>query len=661
MEQLSSIPNAALRGITLRHLRELRREIQTRCMNENWVRSVNEGKEEEEQHNINEGESASFVSSSYPSYETTTLQPNQVNFYDLNTNFIIPQTASSKCSFVELVSESPLQPKWFVSHWWGQSVFECIDSLEQHAFDRNIDCDTAYWIYIFARNEHDNDSHDSFDFDGINTEIVGGNFDLKHLPFFRALQLCTGVVSIVDRQSVVFTRVWCMFEIAIALQHVTIDNNSDSSAVAGSISTGVSRSSHRSLIQDSKGFRLVKRNKSNDELKKMMYDVYTTTTTATHASNGRTTFTSGAVGLTDGVAAADMYSQQFDGTLDTNDITPPSYYKGMKTVREANFPIKVCMDALSMITLENAQASVENDRIWILNAIASCDESNNKDDDLISTTVTTSTSNTPPASHASYTRINQLLRSKFAIVAYRRCLEEESKHLVEKIRAAIKVAPIESLHLSFHGTRQFKDEARIFTSSLPSTLKILDLKFTMQLFETSEEFAIGFGNLIHLESLKLDCSTCTLKSCTHLWQEISKLTNLRVLNLNFSYNQYMESVDGLGSAISHLQKLKVIRLNFSECSNLKSIEELKHGLSSFFHNHTRSPFLDVNFSSTDITEESVITFCKTFVGSTHRTQRIQFNFEPIIDLQSVKRIKDLQDAVGKSVDCNDGCKTCAIM
>ena len=108
-----------------------------------------------------------------------------------------------------------------------------------------------------------------------------------------------------------------------------------------------------------------------------------------------------------------------------------------------------------------SQVSVENDQIWLLNIIASCDESNNKDDDLTSTTVTTSTSNTPPASHSFYTRINQLLRSKFAIAAYRLCLEEESNDLVEKIFSAIKVAPIESLHLSFHGTRQFKNEARI--------------------------------------------------------------------------------------------------------------------------------------------------------------------------------------------------------
>ena len=108
-----------------------------------------------------------------------------------------------------------------------------------------------------------------------------------------------------------------------------------------------------------------------------------------------------------------------------------------------------------------SQVSVENDQIWLLNIIASCDESNNKDDDLTSTTITTSTSNTLPASHSFYTRKNQLLRSKFAIAAYRLCLEEESNDLVEKIFSAIKVAPIESLHLSFHGTRQFKNEARI--------------------------------------------------------------------------------------------------------------------------------------------------------------------------------------------------------
>ena len=55
-------------------------------------------------------------------------------------DIIKPATAEQKCSYVELVAPAGTtsqKPKWFVSHWWGEAVFDFITCLSQHQQDRN--------------------------------------------------------------------------------------------------------------------------------------------------------------------------------------------------------------------------------------------------------------------------------------------------------------------------------------------------------------------------------------------------------------------------------------------------------------------------------------------------------------------------------------------
>ena len=128
---------------------------------------------------------------------------------------IKPATEKQRTSFVELVAFAAQLPDWFVSHWWGEPVFDFVACIEQHVQDHtekhNYDeeaveqsaNETGYWVCAYANNQW-----------RLDEELVD---DLSLTSFRKALALAKGAVSILDRGGKVFTRVWCCYEIYIAL------------------------------------------------------------------------------------------------------------------------------------------------------------------------------------------------------------------------------------------------------------------------------------------------------------------------------------------------------------------------------------------------------------------------------------------------------------
>jgi len=128
-----------------------------------------------------------------------------LNLYDLDEWVIKPATAPERigkggCSFVELMADDYEQkPVWFVSHTWAQPVMDFISCVEKHASVRGIEADCAYyWVCAYANNQHD--------LDNINV------MDPKSTPFYKAIKLSQGVLSLLDSEGFLFTRVWCCFE-----------------------------------------------------------------------------------------------------------------------------------------------------------------------------------------------------------------------------------------------------------------------------------------------------------------------------------------------------------------------------------------------------------------------------------------------------------------
>ena len=114
-----SIDKVEHRGITINQLLFIQEEIKARCVLEGW-RDI----------------------------DGNLLTPERVNLYDIKYKIIMDRTSALQCSYVELVAIADQIPEWFVSHWWGESVFAFIKCLKRHAKDRGLSWDTPYWICV---------------------------------------------------------------------------------------------------------------------------------------------------------------------------------------------------------------------------------------------------------------------------------------------------------------------------------------------------------------------------------------------------------------------------------------------------------------------------------------------------------------------------------
>ncbi|CAB9525083.1 expressed unknown protein [Seminavis robusta] len=120
-----------------------------------------------------------------------------------------------------------------------------------------------------------------------------------------------GTVSVLDSNSIIFSRIWCTFETSLVMK--------------------------------------IKETREN-----YSYDVYTVPI----GEGGRAGFP---VGITDGIVAADRHALRPDGSLDLNRLLEAQEWNASKSKRQSSFPLETCHKALSM-ELEKANASVEKDK-----------------------------------------------------------------------------------------------------------------------------------------------------------------------------------------------------------------------------------------------------------------------------------------------------------
>ena len=170
------IPETEMRAITLRQLKAVCSHIERRCAAEGW---------------------RNFLRSE--------LEPASVTLYDATRYVIRPATSGRMCSYVELVAERGQRPKWFVSHWWGEFVFDFVACLQAHAKDRipNARWDSGYWVCAYANNQW-----------SLGEAIAD---DPGKTSFHRALSLAQGTVAVLDKEGIIFSRIWCCYEAHVSL------------------------------------------------------------------------------------------------------------------------------------------------------------------------------------------------------------------------------------------------------------------------------------------------------------------------------------------------------------------------------------------------------------------------------------------------------------
>eukprot|EP00930_Biecheleria_cincta_P013440 TRINITY_DN11974_c0_g1_i1.p1 TRINITY_DN11974_c0_g1~~TRINITY_DN11974_c0_g1_i1.p1 ORF type:complete len:685 (-),score=89.45 TRINITY_DN11974_c0_g1_i1:144-2147(-) len=342
------IPDPVDRGITLEQLRAVLAHARRRCEAEGWIMGGR-----------NRGQ---------------LVQTDSVNLYDLCAYTIVPATKERCCSLVELVADEPQLTLWLVSHWWGEPVLDFITCLSQHAEDHVLSStDSPYWVCAYANNQHR--LHECISDDPAKT------------VFKVVMDRADGVVSIVDKHAVCFSRVWCCYEIFDALE-------------------------------------------GGNYAKSSKYCIYTA---AEHmqgmlSRNGQGAGVKSkrlAVGITSGLAPCD-------------------YDPGEKTARERHFPIKL-IDKAMQVRVQDAQASIEGDRIHILNTICGAENLDGE----------------PPSSHPRYRALDDKLGGYFAHCALRNAIEAGHSALREYINA-LRGIQLPIFQMDLAGCGKFTDEVAIF-------------------------------------------------------------------------------------------------------------------------------------------------------------------------------------------------------
>lgn len=442
------IPEPEHRGITVRQLKDVAVQILLLCEKKGWT-SVD------------------------PNNHHSALRPEQVTLYDLVHHYISPLTKKHDCSYVELVAKGQQTPVWYVSHWWGESALDFIACIATHAFDRGISEDSSYWICAYALNQHK-----------LGLELG------KHpteAPFCKAMKLTRGVVSVLDHACECYTRIWCCFEISIAIKDL-----------------------QQTLREESK------RSNSSEYL----LDIYTMVPKE------------GAIGLTDGgVVPADKFQLSENGSLDLT--RPRSNCHSAQNTRQNHFPQEQCVQAMN-IRLEKASASIELDKRRILNLICGRGQSIGKE---------------PPASHENYQHLNALLWGRFAASMYRRALKNGEQ--MATYNDKLVSAPLYRLYFNLGFSPRLHDAAGLsgFMNALPPTLEVLQIDTQLPL-ELVDVIAGGIQRLQNLQHLTLGFGHSQTGVVSDiLFHTIGELKWLDFLSLDFEHCDQITAIIGIEKII----------------------------------------------------------------------------------------------------------------
>ena len=108
-------------------------------------------------------------------------------------------------------------PRFFASHWWGEPIVDFVACIEQLVRDNSrndedkddkrgggLTIDTPIWVCTYANNQH-----------SLEDDIT---VNPKESGFAKAMEVSKGrTITILDKDGVVFSRIWCVFELHMTL------------------------------------------------------------------------------------------------------------------------------------------------------------------------------------------------------------------------------------------------------------------------------------------------------------------------------------------------------------------------------------------------------------------------------------------------------------
>lgn len=176
------IEEAALRGMTLSELQQLREFVKRLCKCNLLKGSLRSGERER--------------------YLKWTMA-SQYHIVALVIKKLIPKHESF--SWAELAAATSERggkvARFFVSHWFGETFHDFMCSLEHHAQQNRVALDDTYWFCVCANDQH-------------NVQLGS---TLHDSPFYHALVRTEHTLLMLDRDGEVRRRLWCVYEWAETL------------------------------------------------------------------------------------------------------------------------------------------------------------------------------------------------------------------------------------------------------------------------------------------------------------------------------------------------------------------------------------------------------------------------------------------------------------
>ena len=536
-----SIPKTEYRALPLWELKRAARELILRCKTEAWT-------------------------STDPKRKGQLLQPQDVTLYDFVHHYLEPITLARRCSYAELVLAKSVAPQWFVSHWWGAPFLHFLGCLEQHAHDNwrsgwtndpleyagtpdgTDPDDTTYWICAFSNNQHQ-----------INTEGLGG--DPSQTSFYRAMQLAEGVVTVLDDEMTAFSRVWCAYEIYMAL--------------CGFEAQGASKS----------------------------YEIYTAN--SNHIRENALDTSSEKIRY--------KYPRPFVGVVDRMEA------HNIK-LGPSNFPsLRKALD----VHVETGEASYEDDRRRILNSICGnitddgapppeAHEAYDKVNATLRGKIALATYRLALERGEDMDKYRKAIAHypnvRIARVDFKDCtaFRDEAKHFMVHLPICLVSLELDYSHIHFVASSEFG----IGLSRLENLTR-LSLRLVDCYLKSIDALCLELSSMANLQDLEMDFSNCTwlLGVGNAISKALGKLGKLRRLSLNFR-NTYLKTADLvlMGNQICTMSSLEDCRLEVGQ--NLFTTS-----LSSFFLKvpcrtrcYPNLKHLEMNFCGCKLSRWSILDF-----------------------------------------------------
>jgi len=376
-----------------------------------------------------------------------------------------------------------------LSHWWGERVEQFLACLEQHAQDRALHKSlesNPYWVCAYANNQWE-----------LGADLSSDPADTS---FRKAIQLAAGTVSVLDREAVCYTRVWCGYEVYVSLQAA-----SEKSQAAKESSQATKESRYR-------------------------YDMYTYV--GPDAGDGEHC----AVGITDGLAEADKWEGRAE-----------KYWWENKFWREKFFPAALAHGALSF-RVQRAEATAEEDRRHVLNAIAGQPNLEAQ----------------PPAESPLFEDVNEKLRGRFSLDTWRAALEQGlcmEAHGAALYASALPDLHLVFDQCEQFGDDAMRSLARSLPPTLMAL--VLDLRNRSLSWRSGQDLGEACMRLRGLQALTLDLHNNSLAAsgAEQLSLGVAKLAQLTSLDLRLGRNSIGDEGAGhLATALAALHRLASLEL-----------------------------------------------------------------------------------------------------